>query len=250
MNVVPMTVKDGGAYNTAPLRNLTLLEGLLNQATSRANHLPGLVTFSGPSGFGKSTAAAYVASKHSAYYMEVRSTWKKKPFLEMMLRQMGIPAQKTIFQMTNQVSEELAVSQKPLILDEFDNAIDCNLVEIVRDIYAQSLSPIVLIGEENLPQKLQRWERFHGRVLAWGQAQPANIEDARHLNKHYTPDIHVHDDLLMRLVGSARGSIRRIVTNLDRIASFARAERIDTIGLQQWGERELHGSRAPAARSF
>jgi len=208
------------------------------------------VTFSGPSGFGKSTAAGYIAGKHQAYYVECRSTWTKKAFLEAILRQIGIEPQSTVYRMTDQVSEELACSQKPIIMDEFDNAVDRNLVELVRDLYEQSKAPFVLIGEERLPQKLQKWERFHGRIMDWAQAQPADIDDAKSLVQHYTSGLIVEDDLLQLLVDQARGSVRRIVTNLDRINKFARGEGLKQIGLNDWGKRPLHVSQAPATRRF
>ncbi|PZQ46331.1 MAG: DNA transposition protein [Micavibrio aeruginosavorus] len=250
MNVATMKVKEETAFKAAPLRNLALLEGLMNRTMERQPHLPGIVTFSGPSGFGKSTAAAYVAAKKQAHYVEIRSMWTKKPFLEMTLRQMGIIPQKMVNDMINQIAEELATSQRPLILDEFDNAVKQHLVEIVRDIYEMSGASIVLIGEEQLPQKLQKWERFHGRILAWGQADAANIDDARALNKHYEPDVTVEDDLLKMVVSSAHGSIRRIVTNLNNMAQYARAEGNETLSATDWGGRAIIGSRAPAARNF
>jgi len=234
--------------SAAPLRNLGILDDLTGRVKNRPEHLPGIVTFSGPSGYGKSTAAGYIAAKHQAYYVEVRSMWTKKAFLEALLRQMGIEPKSTVYQQTDQVSEELACSQKPLILDEFDNAVERNLVELVRDLYEQSKSPIILIGEERLPQKLQKWERFHGRILDWALAQPADLDDARALVSHYTPDLAVHDDLLACLVEQARGSVRRIVTNLERIRTFARGEGLEEVTVKDWGKRPLHTGQAPAPR--
>lgn len=234
----------------SPLRNIAILDGMVLLARDRAEHLPGIVTFSGPSGFGKSTAAGYVAAKYQAYYVEVRSSWTKKAFLEALLKQMGIAPDKTVYRMTDQISEELACSQRPVILDEFDNAVERNLVELVRDIYEQSKSPMVLIGEERLPQKLQKWERFHGRIMDWAQAEPANIDDAIALNRHYAGDIELADDLLTVLVSEARGSVRRIVTNLERIATFARMEGLSRISAKDWGSRPLHTAQTPAPRRF
>lgn len=233
---------------SAPLKNLQVLDTLTTSVIERADHLPGLVTFSGPSGFGKSMAAAYIAGKHQSYYIEVRSTWNKKDLLLAMLRTMGIKPARTISDMALQVAEELATSQRPTILDEFDNAVAQDLVELVRDLYEESKAPFILIGEELLPQKLQKWERFHGRIMDWAQAQPADLEDARILNRHYASDIKVGDDLLQLLTEEARGSVRRIVTNLERIANFARAEQLEVISRSDWGMRELHTATPPQAR--
>lgn len=238
-----------GAGRPAPLRNLALLDGLVRRARERAEHLPGIVTFSGPSGFGKSTAAGYVAGKHQAYYIEIRSTWTRRALLEAMLRQMGVEAARNQYKMADQVSEELALSQRPIILDEFDNAVERGLVELVRDIYEQSRAPVLLIGEERLPQKLQKWERFHGRILQWEQAQPANLSDAQALARHYAPGIEIADDLLAHLVAQAAGSARRIVTAVSRIAEVAGGEGLARVDRAAWGERPIN-TAMPAIRRF
>ena len=234
----------------APLRNIGVLEELLLRSIDRESHLPGIVTFSGPSGFGKSTAVGFVAAQHQAIYVEVRSVWTKKAFLEAVLKQMGIKAAPTIAGMADQVSEELAASQRPLMLDEGDNLVERNLIELVRDLYEQSKAPVVLIGEELLPQKLKRWERFHGRVMDWAQALPADGNDVRTLVRHYAPDIELKDDFVQRLVQEANGSVRRIVTNIDKIAYVARNEGWKQVGLQEWAKRPLHSSTPPQARKF
>lgn len=252
MSVTKLDVKkmsrNAGA---APLRNLKVIDDLAIKLINRPLHLPGIGCFAGPSGFGKSTAAAFIAAKYGAYHVEFRSTWTRKAMLESLLKTMGIPAGATVNHMLNQVSEELGNSQRPIILDEFDYAVSKDgLVDLVRDIYEQSMAPVLIIGEEKLPQKLQKSERFHGRIMEWAKAEPADLEDAKVLNRHYAADITVHDDLLSILVTEARGSIRRIVTNLDRIAYFARSEGVRNIGSQEWGSRPLHTSTPPRTREF
>lgn len=251
MNVSTPKVKYYGSPGAAPLKNIAILHEIVHLAQTRAIHLPGIVTFSGPSGFGKSTAAAYVAAQTQAYHVELKSHWSKKPFLEALLKAMGIPAARTISDMADQVAQELAASQRPLILDEFDYAVVREgMIDLVRDIYEQSNAPIVLIGEEKLPIKLKKWERFDGRIMDWAQAMPADLCDARALNAHYNRGIKVEDDLLQVLVSMSNGSVRRIVTNLERIASFAQMEGLKSIGMKQWGNQPLHTAQPPKTRGF
>lgn len=234
----------------AALRNMELLDSLAQTAINREEHLPGIVGFSGPSGFGKSTAAAYVAAEHQAFYIECRSTWTRRAFLENLIRLQGGDPRRVIHEMMDQVIEELAETRRLLIIDEFDHAIDRGCIELVRDIYEQARSPILIIGEERMPMKLKKWERFDGRILDWGQAQPADINDAQALNQHYTPDIIIADDLLEKLVELAHGSVRRIVTNLDRIAALARVQDVKKIDLKTWGDNPLYTGQAPKVREW
>ncbi|WP_236549860.1 ATP-binding protein, partial [Profundibacterium mesophilum] len=82
------------------------------------------------------------------------------------------PPKGTVSEMVEAISAELAMSDAPLLIDEADMLVKRKMIEIVRDIYEGSGAPVILIGEELLPQKLQQWERIHGRMLDWVAAQP------------------------------------------------------------------------------
>jgi hypothetical protein len=110
------------------------------------------------------------------------------------------------------------------------------------------MGTILLIGEEKLPQKLTRYERLHGRVLEWVSAQPAALADAKALTRIYCPGIEVADDLLRELTSKAKGSVRRIAVNLDRIRQEAAALGWTKVDLALWGERQLYTGEPPARR--
>lgn len=62
----------------APLTNVALCLGTLKRAIDRPRHLPGITVFYGPSGFGKSTAAACAVIQCRACYVQARSSWTRK----------------------------------------------------------------------------------------------------------------------------------------------------------------------------
>lgn len=240
--------KGGMHLTTAPLTNVSLCEMALRKALERPSHLPGLVCFYGPSGWGKTTAATYVSLVNRAYYIQCQDSWVRKAILVNTLRVMGIHPRNSLWEMTEQVCEQLAKSGRPLIIDELDKLVEKKSVELVRDIYEGSGATILLIGEERLPDKLTRWERFHGRILDWVPAQPADLEDARHLKRLYHPTIDVRDDLLQRIVEASRGSARRVVVNLAKVQELAGESGQKSIGMQEWGARQFFTGDAPARR--
>ena len=240
---------------TAPLLNVRLCLEALQAASNRPAHLPGIVCMYGPSGYGKSTAAAYVATRTDAYYVECRSTWTKKAFLQAILHTMDIrpkaakePA-RTIYGMVDQAAGVLAAG-RPLIVDEMDYLVDKNAVEIVKDLYESSRAPILIIGEERLPGKLEAWERLHGRVMYWVQAQAADMADAAALRTMYCDRVQVADDLLALVVEAAKGSVRRICVNLERIQAEALADGLDVVDRAAWGNRTLFTGEAPMRRGL
>ncbi|AOJ10574.1 AAA family ATPase [Burkholderia mayonis] len=232
----------------AQIANLGMCDIAIERAVSRSANLPGLVCFYGPSGWGKSMAANYVANTRRARYVQAKSVWTKKHFLKAVLFEMGIKPAATIPEMADQVAEELAASGRPLVIDEMDHLVDRNAVELVRDLYESSQAPILMIGEEGLPSKLKKWERMHGRVLAWVPAQPVTLEDAHKLRPLYCPNVQVSDDLLAKLVELSHGSVRRVCVNLERIQEEAMVQGADVMNLAEWGKRELYTGEAPKRR--
>jgi hypothetical protein len=158
---------------------------------------------------------------------------------------MGIMPAKTLPEMTDQASEQLALSGKPLIIDEMDYIVEKKAVEVVRDLYEGSQGTILMIGEEHLPFKLKQWERFHNRILDWVPAQFADSEDCQTLATLYSKDIKIHADLLAEVLRCSKGCVRRICVNIEHIRRVALDVGINDISLADWGKRSLYMGDAP-----
>lgn len=230
---------------TANIQNLSLARTALESLTSRRGGLPGLGVLYGPAGYGKTTALVAVANQTRAYYVQMRSAWGRKTLLEKILIEMGMTPRGSIAHLLDEVCTQLAASRRPLIIDEFDFALRGDaLVELVRDIYEGSQAAMILAGEELLPKKLARWERFHSRVLSWVPAQPVTLADAVLLAPVYceTP---CAEDFLAHLVEKSGGSVRRVVVNLARAQDVAMAEGWKKVDRATWGTLPLYTGQAP-----
>ncbi|THF60942.1 AAA family ATPase [Pseudothauera rhizosphaerae] len=232
---------------TAQIHNLELVRIAVERLTIRTAGLPGLAALYGPAGYGKTTAANAVANETRAYFVQMRSAWTRKTLLEKVLIEMSIKPHGTIPAMLDQACTQLAASGRMLIIDEFDYCVRSDsMVELVRDLHeGGGAAPILLLGEELLPQKLKKWERFHSRVLSWIPAQPVSLTDAAALVPIYCPDVAVRGDLLERLVKLSGGSVRRVAVNLAAIAEAAAVEGWGAVDLGTWGDRPLYTGDAP-----
>ncbi|MDK2955381.1 MAG: hypothetical protein PWQ57_877 [Desulfovibrionales bacterium] len=233
----------------APLQNVTIFSELVERVVSRPAHLPGMATFHGPSGYGKTFAATYAANKHSAAYIELGSSWTKKKFCQALSVELGAHAARTIADMMDEIVKVLALDQRPLIIDEFDHALTRGLLEMVRELHDKSGAPIILIGEELLPDKLAAHERFHNRILSWAAAQPAMLDDVRHLARVYAPGLTIRDDLLERITSASDGRARRACVNIEQVREAALLQGLDSIGLAEWGDAPLYNGRPPHRRA-
>jgi DNA transposition AAA+ family ATPase len=231
--------------HTVPLQNVTLAMHAIKRAMDRPTHLDGIAVFYGPAGWGKSYGAAYAANRYNAVYVEMRESWTGSALYHAILRDLGIHPKKTRWQMAEQIGEQLALSQRPLIIDEADYAVRRNLIGAIRDIYELSRSAILLIGEELLPTKLREFERFHSRVIEWAPAQPADLSDARKLRDFYAKTPRIDEDLLTVICEVSAGSARRICVNLELAKEYAREQGVHTLTLAHWGDRPFYSGDAP-----
>lgn len=245
-----MSENEHKVNSIAALQNVSIITLAIQKAINRPDYLPGLVVVYGPSGYGKTFAASYAAANLKAYYISAKSTWTKKTYLLAIINEMGIQPAKTVGEMMNQVCMQLSATGRPLIVDEFDYCVNREgLMALTRDIYDGSEAAIILVGEELLPSKLEREERFHNRILDWIAAEPASFEDAQKLRALYCQKVQVADDLLKKVWEISEGRVRRIVVNLAKIEDTILCDgEFDSIDLKTWGKRELFKGSAPAIR--
>lgn len=229
-----------------PLTNVGLLASAIDRAMMRPAGLPGLVVQYGPSGYGKSVAAAFAANQHRAYYVECRASWTKKAFLLAILRDMAIIPTRTLSEMVDQVAEQLSRSGRPLIVDDVQYLLEKNAANILTDLHNASQGTIVLIGEKGVPAGLLKLERLHNRVLEWVPAVPASLDDLRDLAAATYPALTIADDLLEDLRHQVRGCLRRVAVNLYRVNTEAQAMGKSVVDLATWGKKGWNTGDAPA----
>ena len=234
-----------GMVNTVtsvmPLRNVMLLTELIERVRQRDPDLPGMACFSGPSGLGKTVAAAWNANEYDCYHVEVKESWSPKKFVAKIVESMGMPPAGTIGDMVDQIGEELAKSRRPLLLDEAHLLAKPRLIGIVRDIYESSIGgTVILIGEEMLPQTLARWERVHNRMLDWVQAQPCDLREIDLLAQLKCPGIEIDAEVLNLILETSQARARRIVVNLHQLSEHA----------LKAGKRTIHMADIKGVRFF
>lgn len=244
------TLIDRGVPEPAQLTNMRLGLMTMLECQQAPEGSPRLGILYGPSGYGKSVAAATVASRLGAAYVVARSTWTKKSMLKAIAAEIGIarPA-RDIDDIATQITDQLLVDPQPLIVDEVDYLIKKEYHEIIRDILDHGRVPILLIGEETLPASVKKWERFDNRILVATPAQPSSVADAFLLRDYYCPRVAVADDLVAAIVKETRGVTRRIVTNLQKAQQAAISEGLAAFDLAAWGDRRFYTGAVPTRRA-
>ncbi len=210
----------------APTANIALMHQVMGSLTKRASGVPGIGAFYGQSGLGKSFAAAYAShpAGFNGVYVQCNVYDTMKSLTENIGRALGLSLKGRIATMMGQAIEALAMSNRPLIFDEADVLVDTNKLELIRNVHDASGAAVLIIGEQDLPGKLKRHERFHNRVLVWQPAVRCNLSDLDLLAKQYCPTVTIPPELKRQLLVETEGVTRRVVTNLANIKRWCDAQ--------------------------
>lgn len=236
-------------HNVAALANVSRFVQLVIMLQNRAHGLPGMGCFYGPAGLGKTTAGVFGTNKFNACHVEALPFGGTKKLLEMIVIELGVarPA-RTVASLFDQAAYELARSDRPLIIDEADQILTDRTIEAVRHLHDKTQVPVILMGEETLPQQLKRWERVAGRMLSWVAAEEATLQDVDLLAPIYAPRLNLAPDLKAALLTALRGSIRHVSTNLANVAGVAAMKGLRQMSMAEWGKTAFHSGDAPMPR--
>jgi len=214
----------------AVLNNVTKLAEVCSAVVDRKPGSPGFGLFSGLAGYGKSVAANYCANKFDGYYVECDSTMTQKDFIEATMVELGLISRgksynKRLHQGVIEIGEFLADHpRKPWFIDEADFLVERKKIELVRDIYkkcADAGTSIILIGEQNLPHSLRKWERVYSRILKKDKAEALSLKDIGALSELICPNLEFSNTAIEAISKRIHGSARRAVNLFNEIEEHA-----------------------------
>lgn len=239
-------------------QKLAIVKNVLNLQTcyaalaSRPGGLPGMMLVWGKSGAGKTTAVTWLANKIDAIFVRATAAWTQRAMLDQILADLEIdPPRGGSADRLVTIQGAMAESDRPLIVDEADYLMhpfgNLKMLESLRDLHDQTGVPVILVGMEGVERKIVHRKQFSRRISHWVEFHPLDLSDARTLTDTVC-EVHVIDDLLARLHGAAHGMIGDFTVGLARIEAFAKANHLDSIGLDRWGDRPFFlGNRQPGS---
>lgn len=217
-----------------PVTNVTRLAEAGDALLNRAPGMPGMGLCFGPSGFGKTTAIAWLATRQHGVFVRARATSTPTSLLENICRELNIAARNRISQTVDVLVEKLAETGRPLFVDEADYVVgQQRLVDTLRDVHDLSSVPVILIGMAGIDRKISTSPQLAGRIAQWVEFQAASLEDSRLLTKELC-EVTVADDLIAELHTRANGSVRNLVVGLGKIEQFARSRSAGKVALADW----------------
>lgn len=236
-------------YAIAPTKNIRALDAAAEALTTRAPGVPGMGLVFGPTGFGKTTAAARLRNNVDGIYVRANALWTPRALLEAIARELRRHWAGSCARTMDAICEDLERAPRPVLLDEADYVLRTGrMVDALRDLHDATAAPVILIGMPPIEGAIKRWPQVTGRLMQWVEFRPCDFDDAALLARMLC-DVAVEAALLERLHREAGGEIRSIVVGLSHIEAFGRARGLDPVTSSDWGKERLLFSAQKAARS-
>lgn len=153
--------------------------------------------------------------------------------LNAMCKELGI-TKRANAEAVDDIVTQLSETNRPLFIDEADYlARKTALIEMLRDIHDLASVPVVLIGMGGFQRKIRYLRQLTGRIAEAVEFLPATFDDAQALARELA-EVVIAPDLVQKLYGDSRGSIRLFVNGLSRIEQFASSRGLDSIAAHEW----------------
>lgn len=222
-----------------PVKNITRLATAQRALLTRAPGTPGIGVVQGPAGYGKTKAVTWLHSQlDNSVNVRAMAVWTPSAMLSALCRELHIQAGGSCASQVERIVERLSMQPAPVWIDEVHYIIrSTRLIETLRDIHDMSNVPVILVGEERTVEQLSGLRRLTSRIAQEVEFEPLDEEDTQ-LVADELCDVEVRPDLLAKVHDDTRGNTRNIVVALGRIEQHAKARGMQSIGLNDWGNRK------------
>lgn len=227
----------------APVKNVARFGEALDAVFNRSAGEDGVVLVHGATGAGKTTALAYYASKHNAYYVEASPAWSMTSMLRAVLAAMGQEPRGRSADMERQIVDLLSVTGRPLFVDEINyiflpgQQTTLRMVETLHSIYDKSRTPVALVGMDRIDRRIKTQHPQFARRTTFLEFRDMDLDDLR-TTAETLCEVAVGDDLLAALFAACKGRMGYAVRGLAQAERRAKAHGWDSIDMDRWGNRE------------
>lgn len=187
-NFIAIEVKSQDDEFFLETKNTRYIEHIMTQALEKVR----LSVITGGAGYGKTTAIKkFIAHRPEAIFIKANNLMKIKDFLELLCKELNIKVASTGMAMFVSVVEALARTSKFIVIDEAEWLKDKTL-DMVRNIWEESNTPIILCGtlilKQNLKGSKNELDYVDSRIAGRYTLDNLSDDDIRSLCKYFNVD--------------------------------------------------------------
>ena len=171
-------VKKGFVQTT----NFRLLKEAEKIVARRGAREASLVLIQGKFGIGKSEMTERWASENGHVFIRAKKVWSPRSMLEDIAAELGVAVRGSAKDIENRITQHLAQTMQALIIDEADYLADMKSaakLETIRDISDVTGTMVFLVGMQDFPAIVQRYEHIASRVARIVQLHPLSLADVQ-----------------------------------------------------------------------
>ncbi|WP_423458014.1 AAA family ATPase [Ottowia sp. VDI28] len=205
--------------------NFRLLKDAEKIVERRGAREAGLVLIQGKYGIGKSELTERWASENGHVFIRAKKVWTQRSMLEDIATGLGLAVRGSAKDVENRITGHLAQTMQALIVDEADYLADmrqASKLETIRDISDVTGTMVFLVGMENFPTIVQRYDHIASRVARIVQLHPLNLVDVQATCKAKA-EVALTPALVEQIARDSRGRMRQVLNAIANIEVWAEA---------------------------
>lgn len=210
-----------GFVQTANYRILKETEKIVARRGARE---AGLVILQGVYGIGKSELTARWASESGHVFIRCDRVWTVRSLLEVTATTLGLSITGSAKDLSSRIKAHLMVSMQTLIFDEADYLADmqsCAKLDAIRDITDVTGTMVFLIGMQDFPAIVQRYEHIASRARIV-QLHPLTLADVQ-ITCKVKSEVALTPALVERIFQDSHGRMRHVLNAIANIEVWAEA---------------------------
>lgn len=195
--------------------------------------------FSAWYGNGKTRSSGFAGRRNSAVVVEMGESWTRKNLLQAIAHELGIKGLRKTANAADYVraiTDTMMDDERPLIIDEAGLLFKHRMIYLAKEIFDKSQMPVILVGPQNLPQKLRDAEDVADRVGCFVHGEPPCLEDVGHFAEIYAHGVAISPELQRDIFTSSDeiGSYRPIEGQLRAIKAHAQKLGLTEMDRDDW----------------
>lgn len=238
-------VQTSNVARVMAMTNRLLDEGRVDERMGLLHGLPGQ---------GKTKAITHAVTQFRGVYLRATKAWSMTTMLKALAEELYIEPRGYRSQIQDGCVQALVEDPRPVFVDEADYLLQTgrtDMLDVLRDVYDLSGSPVILVGMEEIVHRIRktgRWARFYRRITERVEFSGMPLADAQRVAGQLCEvevegalppgasvgDVDATGTLVERLYAEAEGSIGHYVPALARVERAARTNGLDRIDVALW----------------
>ncbi len=182
-----------------------------------------MVLVTGDPGYGKTATMWWWAVQNGAVYLRAKANSTPCALLSELVQELKGRPVRNSDELLKQVVITLRREPRPVIIDEVEHTFrDLKVLETIRDIVDLVAVPMILVGTDQVQNRVARFAQFSSRIASVVQFKPATVKDVR-ICCDFKCEVPVADDLVEEIHRQSAGRLREVINAIAVVERHGRA---------------------------